>query len=37
MPAARDQLHYRIRRRDPPSKIHHAVIITAGQTSASIH
>src|SRR6185312_535807 len=26
-----DQLHHRIPRRDPPSKIHHAVIITAGQ------
>ena len=32
---ARDQLHHRIQRRDPPSKIHHAVIITAGQASAS--
>jgi hypothetical protein len=32
---ARDQLHHRIQRRDPPSKIHHAVIITAGQPSAS--
>jgi hypothetical protein len=32
---ARDQLYQRIQRPDPPSKIHHAVIITAGQTSAS--
>jgi hypothetical protein len=28
---ARDQLHHRIQRRDLSSKIHHAVIITAGQ------
>lgn len=32
---ARDQLHHRIQRRDPPSKIHHAEIITAGRASAS--
>jgi hypothetical protein len=32
---ARDQLHQRIQRRDPPSKINHAMIITANQASAS--
>jgi hypothetical protein len=30
----RDQLHHRIQRRDPPSKIHHELIITAGLPSA---
>ena len=32
---ARDQLHHRIQRRDPPSKIHHTVIITARRISPS--
>jgi hypothetical protein len=31
----RDQLHQRIQRRDPPSKINHAMIIIATQASAS--
>ena len=32
---ARDQLHQRIQRRDPPSKINHTVIITVEPASAS--
>jgi hypothetical protein len=31
----RYQLHHGIQRRHPPRKIHHTMIITAGQTSAS--
>jgi hypothetical protein len=33
--SARDRLHQRIQRRNPPSKINHTVIITTDQASVS--